>query len=209
MQDEADFFRHRRTAARNGQRMGLDLEGWKNSHDMIRSLRRPGRMAGPVAPRYSKTVTQKASRLVLTAPMKPPHRNRRLFTVAAALGLVALSATLALSALRENISYFRTPSELSAGEAQPGARIRLGGMVEEGSVVYGEDAEMTFRVTDGTSTVAVIYSGSVPDLFREGQGVIADGAWTPEGRLRADRVLAKHDEDYTPVELEYVNNATE
>lgn len=140
--------------------------------------------------------------------MKPPHRNRRLFTVAAALGLLALSATLALSALRENISYFRTPSELTAGETQPGARVRLGGMVEEGSIIYGDGADMTFRVTDGASAVTVAYSGPVPDLFREGQGVIADGEWTGEGALRAERVLAKHDEDYTPVELEHVKNAT-
>lgn len=140
--------------------------------------------------------------------MKPPHRNRRLLTVAAALGLLGLSATLALSALRENISYFRTPSELAAGEAQPGARIRLGGVVEQGSVVYGKGADMQFRVTDGGASVVVAYDGPVPDLFREGQGIIADGVWTDGGALRAERVLAKHDEDYVPLEMQDVKNAT-
>lgn len=139
--------------------------------------------------------------------MTPPHRNRRLITLAAAAILVSGAAALALSSLRENISYFMTPSDLAA-EGQAGERVRLGGFVEEGSVRYGDGADVAFRVTDGDATVDVIYSGALPDLFREGQGVIADGRIESERTLRAERVLAKHDENYEPIELKAVKSAT-
>lgn len=141
--------------------------------------------------------------------MTPPHRNRRLITLAAAALLVAAAAALALSALRENISYFKTPSDLAAEPVEAGARVRLGGVVEEGSVRYEDGAQMRFSVTDGANTVDVIYSGLVPDLFLEGQGVIADGRIDPQTGLIADQVLAKHDEDYEPIELKGVKSATE
>jgi len=140
--------------------------------------------------------------------MTPPKRNRRLVLLGVAAVLVAASAGLALSALRENISYFRTPGEI-ASAAAPGDRVRLGGFVEEGSVRYGDGAEMRFRVTDGADAVEVVYSGPVPDLFREGQGVIADGVVVSASQVRAERVLAKHDEEYEPIELQAVNSATE
>ncbi|WP_022697142.1 cytochrome c maturation protein CcmE [Euryhalocaulis caribicus] len=139
--------------------------------------------------------------------MTPPHRNRRLITLAVAAILVGGAAALALSSLQENISYFMTPSDLAA-EGQAGERVRLGGFVEEGSVRYGDGADVTFRVTDGDETVDVIYSGALPDLFREGQGVIADGRIESARKLRAERVLAKHDENYEPIELKAVKSAT-
>lgn len=139
--------------------------------------------------------------------MTPPHRNRRLITLAVAAILVSGAAALALSSLRENISYFMTPSDLAA-EGQAGERVRLGGFVEEGSVRYGDGADVAFKVTDGDATVHVIYSGALPDLFREGQGVIADGRIESERTLRAERVLAKHDENYEPIELKAVKSAT-
>lgn len=104
---------------------------------------------------------------------------------------------------------FRTPTEIV--EAQPGVgeRFRAGGFVEEGSVRYGEGAEVVFTITDGQTRMDVSYSGALPSLFREGQGIIAEGAFTSAGGFEAARVLAKHDEDYTPRELEgLVQNAT-
>jgi len=140
--------------------------------------------------------------------MTPPNRNRRLIMAAGALALVAAAVALGLSALRDNISYFKLPSELVAS-AETGQRVRLGGFVVEGSVRYGDGAQVRFDVTDSEAVVPVVYDGALPDLFGEGKEVVAEG-FVAEGPLvEAHQVLAKHDEAYTPPELQSVNYATE
>lgn len=118
-------------------------------------------------------------------------------------GLLLLGAivSLMLFALSENIAYFNSPSDIVEKGAVPGERIRLGGMVAEDSVKRGTDALITFDVTDFSETVSVTYRGLVPDLFREGQGVIVEGAFNNSNLFIADTVLAKHDENYTPPEV--------
>ncbi len=133
--------------------------------------------------------------------MQPKHRNRRIGLIAAGAVLLAGAAFLVLSALQRNVSYFYTPSEAAVEGVAPGTRIRLGGMVEDGSVIDGPGLELRFRVTDGAQSVPVSYAGLRPDLFREGQGVIAQGRFNPSGEFAADTILAKHDENYVPREL--------
>lgn len=118
-------------------------------------------------------------------------------------GLLLLGAIvgLMLFALSENIAYFNSPSDIVERGMTPGERIRLGGIVAEGSVKRGADAVITFDITDFVETASVTYRGLVPDLFREGQGVIVEGAFNSEGLFVADTVLAKHDENYTPPEI--------
>lgn len=131
-----------------------------------------------------------------------PVRKKRLFIILAILAGVGVAVTLALSALRENINLFYTPTQIAAGEAPEGTRIRAGGLVEEGSVTRSKDSlTVTFRVTDNNATVAIQYQGILPDLFREGQGIVALGRVNAEGVLIADEVLAKHDENYMPPEV--------
>ena len=131
-----------------------------------------------------------------------PVRKKRLFIILAILAGVGVAVTLALSALRENINLFYTPTQIAAGEAPEGTRIRAGGLVEEGSVTRSKDSlTVTFRVTDNNATVAIQYQGILPDLFREGQGIVALGRVNSEGILVADEVLAKHDENYMPPEV--------
>jgi len=131
-----------------------------------------------------------------------PVRKKRLFIILAILAGVGVAVTLALSALRENINLFYTPTQIAAGEAPEGTRIRAGGLVEEGSVTRSKDSlTVTFRVTDNNATVAIQYQGILPDLFREGQGIVALGRVNAEGLLIADEVLAKHDENYMPPEV--------
>ncbi len=145
----------------------------------------------------------------MTAAHTHPHarraarrRRRRTVAVLAVVGGVALFALLALKALQGNILYFRMPSDLVAeGDAAfaPGRRWRLGGLVAPGSVTRLPDAAgVRFQVTDHHASVTVVYRGILPDLFREGQGVIAEGAFGADRIFRADRVLAKHDERYMP-----------
>jgi len=133
--------------------------------------------------------------------MKPFHRNRRIGLIAAGAVLIAGAAFLVFSALEQNISYFYAPSDALAANIEPGKRIRLGGMVEPGSVKSESGAEMTFSVTDGGASILVSYTGIRPDLFREGQGVIAQGRMNDSGVFIADTILAKHDENYVPKEL--------
>ncbi|MFG1404072.1 cytochrome c maturation protein CcmE [Xanthobacter sediminis] len=128
------------------------------------------------------------------------RKGRRLVLIAAGLGVLALAAGLILSALNDTIVFFRTPTEVAQQQVAPGARLRLGGLVETGSVAKAGTVT-TFAVTDGNATVKVAYSGILPDLFREGQGVVAEGALQPDGTFRADSVLAKHDEKYMPREV--------
>ena len=138
--------------------------------------------------------------------MKPIHRNRRLSLVAGGGVLLAGAAWLTFTALQRNISYFYTPSEAEDAQIAPETRIRLGGLVETGSLEHGDGLEISFRVTDGTATLPVTYSGIVPDLFREGQGVIAQGAFNAEGVFVAQTILAKHDENYIPKELQGIKH---
>ncbi|WDI30862.1 cytochrome c maturation protein CcmE [Hyphococcus flavus] len=138
--------------------------------------------------------------------MKPLHRSRRLGLIAAAAVILGGAAWLVFAALEQNISYFYTPSKAQAESIEPGARIRLGGMVVEGSLAHGEGLEITFRVTDGEATLPVTYAGIVPDLFREGQGMIAQGSFNADGVFVAETILAKHDENYIPKELQGISH---
>ena len=129
------------------------------------------------------------------------HRNRRLATIAAAGTVFILAVALALFAMRGAIVFFYSPSEIIAEAPAVGERIRVGGLVEEGSVLEEGPAQVAFSVTDGAATVLVRYDGILPDLFREGQGVIAEGRMDAEGVFVAETVLAKHDETYMPPEV--------
>jgi cytochrome c-type biogenesis protein CcmE len=129
-------------------------------------------------------------------------KRRRFVLLLAALGILSLAAVLALTALRDNVVFFYSPTEIQAKAIKPGQRIRVGGLVEEGSVVRTPGTSMlSFRITDLSGSIPVVYDGILPDLFREGQGVVAEGALQPDGAFRAERVLAKHDETYMPPEV--------
>ena len=129
------------------------------------------------------------------------RKQRRLSLIGAALGVLALAVALILGALKDSIVFFNSPTDVVEKHVKPGTRIRIGGLVKEGSVWRGESLAVRFEVTDGRSTVAVAYQGLLPDLFREGQGVVAEGTLDPTGTFRADSVLAKHDETYMPKEV--------
>lgn len=126
------------------------------------------------------------------------RKGKRLVLIGGALAVLSLAVGLVLFALRDNIVFFYTPSELAQKQLAPGARLRIGGLVKEGSVTRGENRNVAFSVTDRTRDLAVAYTGLLPDLFREGQGVVVDGTLGPDGVFRADSVLAKHDERYMP-----------
>jgi cytochrome c-type biogenesis protein CcmE len=131
------------------------------------------------------------------------RKQARFYGVLLLLLGVGAAAGLLLWALRDNVSYFRPPSEVVEGkypEKASGRNFRLGGMVEEGSV-HKEGDRVTFRVTDYAATVPVAYKGILPDLFREGQGVIGEGTMGADGVFQAERILAKHDEKYMPPEV--------
>ena len=131
-----------------------------------------------------------------------PVRKKRLFIVLAILAGFGIAVALALSALQQNINLFYTPTQIANGEAPEGTRIRAGGLVETGSVQRSSDSlSVSFRVTDGVETVTINYQGILPDLFREGQGIVALGRVNADGVLVADEVLAKHDENYMPPEV--------
>jgi len=128
------------------------------------------------------------------------RKQRRLYFVL--LGMLALGAAVALVlfALQDTMVYFYSPTDLHAKHVPPGRRMRVGGLVEQGSVVKGGKT-VTFRVTDTAATVAVSYTGILPDLFREGQGVVAEGKLDSDGVFQATEILAKHDEKYMPKEV--------
>ena len=126
------------------------------------------------------------------------RKGRRLTLIASAVGVLCVAAGLVLFAMRDNIVFFYGPSELADKAPAPGARLRIGGLVREGSVVRGADQTVAFVITDTKKDVSVSYSGQLPDLFREGQGVVAEGVLVGPGQFRADSVLAKHDEKYMP-----------
>jgi cytochrome c-type biogenesis protein CcmE len=130
--------------------------------------------------------------------MKP--KRRRLLTVVAGLSFLGLATGLVLAAFDEGVTYFYSPSDLAERQVPEGRMLRIGGLVEDGSVTRGEGLTVAFSVTDLAHTVPVQYSGILPDLFREGQGVIAVGKLGPDGVFTASEVLAKHDESYMPPE---------
>ncbi|MEY3082883.1 MAG: cytochrome c maturation protein CcmE [Pseudomonadota bacterium] len=129
------------------------------------------------------------------------RKKKRLSLILGGLAVLGLAAGLVLYALSDTITFFHTPSDLTETGVQPGQRIRLGGMVEEGTVKKGPGTLTSFGVTDTIKTVTVTYDGILPDLFREGQGVVTEGKLQTDGSFVADTVLAKHDENYMPREL--------
>ncbi len=132
------------------------------------------------------------------------RRSRRLALIAAALAVIGCAVGLGLYAMKDSLSLFLTPAEIAEKNLAPGARLRVGGLVETGSVVRAQD-RLKFNVTDGTKSVAVdclnACFANVPDLFREGQGVVVEGVLGQQGRLSGDQILAKHDERYMPREV--------
>lgn len=129
------------------------------------------------------------------------RKQRRLGLIGGCGVVLAVAVGLVLSAMSSSIVFFRSPSEIAKEHLPPGTRIRIGGLVENGSVKRGDDLRIRFKVTDGEHAIAVRYQGLVPDLFREGQGVVAEGTIEPGNTLAADTVLAKHDERYMPREV--------
>ena len=129
------------------------------------------------------------------------RKGRRLTLIASMLAVLGVAAGLVLFAMRDSIVFFYGPSELAEKALSPGTRLRIGGLVKDGSVVRGENKSITFVITDSNKEVRVAYTGQVPDLFREGQGVVAEGVLVGPGQFRADTVLAKHDEKYMPREV--------
>ena len=129
------------------------------------------------------------------------RKQRRLSLIGSAGAVLALAVGLVLYALSDGIAFFATPSEIAAKPPSPDTRLRLGGLVETGSVVKETDGAVRFAVTDGKAAVPVHYTGILPDLFREGQGVVAEGRVDPAGYFAADTILAKHDETYMPKEV--------
>jgi cytochrome c-type biogenesis protein CcmE len=129
------------------------------------------------------------------------RRQRRLILIGSAVGLLAIAVALVLSALKDSIVFFNSPTDVVEKHVGPGARIRLGGLVKPGSVVRGDNLSVRFDVTDGENTIAVAYRGLLPDLFREGQGIVTEGVLEPSGSFKADSVLAKHDENYMPKDV--------
>ncbi len=130
-----------------------------------------------------------------------PRRRKRLALVGALVAGVGIATTLGLLAFRENLVYFYTPSEVAQGKAPVERKFRIGGLVADGSVERADESlRVRFEVTDRAKAVPVVYEGVLPDLFREGQGIVADGSLNGKGRFVAERVLAKHDENYMPPE---------
>jgi cytochrome c-type biogenesis protein CcmE len=129
------------------------------------------------------------------------RKQRRLTLIGGSLGVLALAVVLVLSALKDSIVFFNSPTDVVEKHVAPGTRIRLGGLVKEGSVQRGDNLAVRFEVTDGNKAVSVSYQGILPDLFREGQGVVTEGTIEPGGAFKADSVLAKHDERYMPKEV--------
>ncbi|MCT8971193.1 cytochrome c maturation protein CcmE [Microbaculum marinisediminis] len=129
------------------------------------------------------------------------RKQRRLVLIGVA-GVVLFSAVgLMLAAFQDNIVFFNSPSDVIANKTAPGKRIRLGGLVEDGSVQRMDGTTVRFTVTDTANVMPVVYTGLLPDLFREGQGVVTEGAIGADGVFVADTVLAKHDENYMPREV--------
>jgi cytochrome c-type biogenesis protein CcmE len=128
------------------------------------------------------------------------RKQRRLVMIGAGALVLALAVGLVLTALRDSIVFFNSPTDVIEKKVQAGTRIRLGGLVQPGTVVRN-DVDAAFDITDGKNVVRVTYRGVLPDLFREGQGVVTEGTLVDAKSFRADTVLAKHDENYMPKEV--------
>jgi cytochrome c-type biogenesis protein CcmE len=129
------------------------------------------------------------------------RKQRRLVLIGGSIGVLAIAVGLVLNALNGSIVFFNSPTDIREKQIAVGTRIRVGGLVKDGSVQRGDNLRIRFEVTDGKSDVPVKFQGIVPDLFREGQGVVAEGALDSAGIFKADTVLAKHDETYMPKEV--------
>src|SRR5215831_18050169 len=129
------------------------------------------------------------------------RKQRRLTIIGCAVGVLALAAALVLNALRDSIVFFSTPTMVAEQHIPPGRRFRLGGLVQPGSLKRGDNLAITFEVSDSSAKLPVAYKGILPDLFREGQGVVAEGMLDASGTFKADTVLAKHDETYMPKDV--------
>ena len=129
------------------------------------------------------------------------RRQRRLAFLVGGLGVLAVAVTLVFVALGDRVLFFYSPSEAKAKAVPVGEMINLGGLVAKGSVAHPGGAEVTFKVTDGEQETVITYTGDLPDLFREGQGVVITGAFRADGVFAAEKVLAKHDEKYMPPEV--------
>jgi cytochrome c-type biogenesis protein CcmE len=129
------------------------------------------------------------------------RRGRRLSLIALSLAVVGAAAGLSLYALSDSIVFFLSPSEVAEKAVAPGARLRIGGLVKPGTVVKSADQNVAFVLTDGAHDLKVAYQGLLPDLFREGQGVVAEGVLAAPDQMRAETILAKHDERYMPREV--------
>ena len=129
------------------------------------------------------------------------RKKRRLTLIGAALCTVGLAVGISLYALRDNIVFFYGPTEYAQKNPAPGTRLRIGGLVEQGSFKRGASETVSFAVTDTKHDIKVVYTGLLPDLFREGQGAVVEGTVEPNGLFKADSVLAKHDERYMPKEV--------
>nr|WP_221212269.1 cytochrome c maturation protein CcmE [Brevundimonas lenta] len=133
---------------------------------------------------------------------KSPKARRRLWIVVAVAPVLALAVGLSLFAMRDSVTFFFSPSEATPEKAPAGRVVRLGGLVENGSVVRDPTTgDVAFSVTDNAASTRVVYRGDLPDLFREGQGIVAQGSFQPDRSFRATQVLAKHDENYMPREV--------
>lgn len=129
------------------------------------------------------------------------RKKRRLLLIGSAVAVLGVALGLVLFAMRDTIVFFYGPTELAQKNIQPGARLRIGGLVKQGSVERMAGQQVHFAITDSTSDVRVAFAGLLPDLFREGQGVVAEGVLQPDRSFIADKVLAKHDERYMPREV--------
>jgi cytochrome c-type biogenesis protein CcmE len=129
------------------------------------------------------------------------RKQRRLTMIGGSLAVLAVAAALVLNAMRDSIVFFSTPSMVAEKHIAAGQRFRLGGLVQPGSLVRGDNLAVTFQIADGSAALPVSYKGILPDLFREGQGVVAEGALDAAGVFKADTVLAKHDETYMPQDV--------
>jgi cytochrome c-type biogenesis protein CcmE len=139
-----------------------------------------------------------------------PHRRKKLGIILFIATGLSVAIGLSLYALSSNIDLFFTPTQVAAGEVTPGQRIRVGGMVKEGSVEHNQqDLQVRFIATDYSHDVDIYYSGILPDLFREGQGIVVEGAMGADGTFVASRVLAKHDENYMSPEVKAALDAAE
>jgi len=130
------------------------------------------------------------------------RKQKRLAVIAGGMSFVLAAVLLIMFAFGQSVAYFYMPGDIAKANLSPGTRIRLGGLVAEGSVVRGEGSTVAFKVTDGNTEIPVSYTGILPDLFREGQGVVTEGRFAEGGpQFTADTVLAKHDENYMPKEV--------